>query len=91
LEAPLTAPARRAAAAADPFSVSGDAHALTGGPPAEPRPLGDVDAWHRKLCLAPSGVLYEDAHLQARRPAGPRSAALGPRRGHDGPRPRRWA
>ena len=26
--------------------------------------MGDVDAWFRKLCSAPSGVLYEDAFLQ---------------------------
>ena len=48
----------------DPFSVSGDAHALVGGAPQEVQPLGDVDAWFRKLCAAPSGVLYEDASLQ---------------------------
>lgn len=48
----------------DPFSVSGDAKALVGGAPQEVQPLGDVDAWFRKLCAAPSGVLYEDASLQ---------------------------
>lgn len=52
-------------AASDPFSVSGDLHGLMGGAPPEIRPLGDVDAWHRKLCVSPSGVLYEDAYLQA--------------------------
>lgn len=51
----------------DPFSVSGDANALVGGAPQEVQPLGDVDAWFRKLCAAPSGVLYEDASLQVLR------------------------
>lgn len=51
-------------AASDPFSVSGDLHGLMGGAPPEIRPLGDVEAWHRKLCVSPSGVLYEDTHLQ---------------------------
>ena len=51
-------------AARDPFSVSGDLHGLMGGAPPEIRPLGDVEAWHRKLCVSPSGVLYEDAYLQ---------------------------
>ena len=51
-------------AASDPFSVSGDLHGLMGGAPPEIRPLGDTEAWHRKLCVSPSGVLYEDAYLQ---------------------------
>ena len=52
----------------DPFSISGDANALVGGAPQEVQPLGDVDAWFRKLCAAPSGVLYEDASLQVLHP-----------------------
>lgn len=58
--------AAAAPAAYDPFSVSGDAHALMGGAPPDTRPLGDIGAWFRKLCTSASGVLYEDSNLQAR-------------------------
>ena len=50
----------------DPFSVSGDLHGLMGGAPPEIRPVGDIAAWHQKLCTSSSGVLYEDTYLQAR-------------------------
>lgn len=64
---PLTVVAAVAAPSAyDPFGVSGDPHALMGGPPPEIRPTGDIAAWYRKLCIAASGVLYEDTYLQAR-------------------------
>ncbi len=53
-----------AASAGDPFSVSGDPHALMGGAPPESRPTGDLEAWHRKLCTSTSGILYEDTYLQ---------------------------
>ena len=45
-------------------AFSGDADALVGGAPQDVQPVGDVDAWFRKLCAAPSGSLYEDASLQ---------------------------
>eukprot|EP00891_Asterochloris_glomerata_P007006 jgi/Astpho2/7006/fgenesh1_pm.00107_%23_19_t len=50
--------------AADPFSSSGDAYALSGASPETVRPTGDIDHWFRKLCQAGSGVLYEDQYLQ---------------------------
>ena len=53
-----------ASAAADPFSSSGDAYALSGASPETMRPTGDIDHWFRKLCQAGSGVLYEDQYLQ---------------------------
>ena len=53
-----------ASAAADPFSSSGDAYALSGASPETVRPTGDIDHWFRKLCQAGSGVLYEDQYLQ---------------------------
>ena len=50
---------------ADPFSVSGDPYALTGGQGgAELRPSGDTDEWFRRLCATSNGVLYEDSCLQ---------------------------
>ncbi|BDA41202.1 AP-2 complex subunit alpha-1 [Coccomyxa sp. Obi] len=57
-------PPKPAPSAYDPFGVSGDPHALMGGPPPEIRPTGDIAAWYRKLCTAASGVLYEDTYLQ---------------------------
>ena len=50
---------------ADPFSVSGDPYALTGGQSgADLRPSGDTDEWFRRLCASSNGVLYEDSCLQ---------------------------
>lgn len=43
---------------------SADADALVGGAPQHVQPVGDVYAWFRKLCAAPSGMLYEDASSQ---------------------------
>ncbi|GAB4815001.1 hypothetical protein N2152v2_002047 [Parachlorella kessleri] len=60
------APALAAAAAggqrADPFaSAAGAATAAAAQPIA---PTGDVRQWFRKLCMAHSGILYEDPYLQ---------------------------
>ena len=50
---------------ADPFAVSGDPYALTGGQTgAQSQPAGDLDEWWRRLCASGTGVLYEDACLQ---------------------------
>ncbi|KAK9841331.1 hypothetical protein WJX74_004023 [Apatococcus lobatus] len=50
---------------ADPFSVSGDPYALTGGQSgADLRPSGDTEEWFRRLCASSNGVLYEDSCLQ---------------------------
>eukprot|EP00884_Botryococcus_braunii_P018832 jgi/Botrbrau1/5632/Bobra.55_1s0021.1 len=62
--APAPAPAPAPQAAHDPFSVSGDPHALMGGPPPPVRPIGDIGDWYRRLLTSASGVLYEDANLQ---------------------------
>jgi hypothetical protein len=34
--------------------------------PAPIQPVGDVQAWLRKLCTSSSGILYEDPFLQVR-------------------------
>lgn len=64
------------AGVADPFAVGGGGAAAAAGPspPSAPaaaqstaqpvRPVGDINEWFRKLCQAPSGVLYEDNYLQ---------------------------
>ncbi len=50
---------------ADPFAVSGDPYALTGGQGgAQARPAGDLEEWWRRLCASGTGVLYEDNCLQ---------------------------
>ena len=63
------------AGVADPFAVGGSGAAAAGPTPpsvsaaaqstAQPvRPVGDINDWFRKLCQAPSGILYEDNYLQ---------------------------
>lgn len=43
---------------ANPFADASETH------PRSIEPLGDISAWFRALCQAPSGVLYEDSNLQ---------------------------
>lgn len=54
-----------AAAAAAPLAAAA-VGAEAAPPPAPPaiQPVGDVDAWFRKLATGGSGVLYEDPYLQ---------------------------
>jgi hypothetical protein len=54
-----------AAASANPFAGPGFADVSAPVGPATPiLPTGDVSQWLRRLCVAASGVLYEDANLQ---------------------------